>query len=136
MHLYRAGAKNEVLFSILERNVRFAEKVTGDLRAQIAAGWVGAEALTRIARDHALDNLRAVADEIIARSERAMRAGIAQLPKGTFSKSMPVEIGGAPAPARFALSLTISRAGVRAVFAGRSGKVRGPVNSPINYTRA
>ena len=136
MHLYRAGESNEVLFSILERNVRFAEKVMGDIRAQIAAGWVGAEALTRIVRDHGLDNLRAVADEIIARTERAMRAGIARLPKGTFSKSMPVEIGGGLEPGRIALSLTISETGVCADFAGTSPEVRRPVNSPINYTRA
>ena len=136
MHLYRAGESNEVLFSILERNVRFAEKVMGDIRAQIAAGWVGAEALTRIVRDHGLDNLRAVADEIIARTERAMRAGIARLPKGTFSRSMPVEIGGGLEPGRIALSLTISETGVCADFAGTSPEVRRPVNSPINYTRA
>jgi N-methylhydantoinase B/oxoprolinase/acetone carboxylase alpha subunit len=136
MHLYRAGQRNDELFTILERNVRFAEKVTGDIRAQIAAGWVGAEALTRIARDHGLDNLRAVADEIVARSERAMRVGIDQLPKGTFSKSMLVEIGGGVNPGRIALSLTISRSGVRADFTGTSSQVRRPVNSPINYTRA
>jgi len=136
MHLYRAGQRNDELFTILERNVRFAEKVTGDIRAQIAAGWVGAEALTRIARDHGLDNLRGVADEIITRSERSMRAGIDLLPKGTFSKSMPVEIGGGIDPGRIALSLTISQAGVRADFAGTSSQVRRPVNSPINYTRA
>ena len=136
MHLYRAGQRNDELFTILERNVRFAEKVTGDIRAQIAAGWVGAEALMRIARDHGLDNLRGVADEIIARSERSMRVGIDQLPKGTFSKSMPVEIGGGIDPGRIALSLTISQAGVRADFAGTSSQVRRPVNSPINYTRA
>ena len=55
-------------------------------------------------RDHGLDNLRAVADEIITRTERAMRAGIARLPKGTFSRSMPVEIGGGLEPGRIALS--------------------------------
>jgi N-methylhydantoinase B len=136
MHLHCAGERNEVLFAILERNVRFAEKVMGDIRAQIAAGWVGAEALTRIAREHRLDNLRAVADEIIARSERAMRAGIARLPNGKFSKSMLVEIGGGLEPGRIVLSLTISAAGVRADFAGSSPEVRRPVNSPINYTRA
>lgn len=136
MHLHCAGERNEVLFAILERNVRFAEKVMGDIRAQIAAGWVGAEALTRIAREHRLDDLRAVADEIIARSERAMRAGIARLPKGTFSKSMLVEIGGGLEPGRIALSLSIAAAGVRADFAGSSPEVRRPVNSPINYTRA
>ncbi len=136
MRLYRAGAPNEDLFAILSRNVRFSEKVMGDIRAQIAAGWVGAEALTRIARDHRLDDLGGVADEIIARSERAMRAGIATLPKGIFRKSMPVEIGGGIEPGRIALSLTIAENGIIADFAGTSPQVRRPVNSPMNYTRA
>lgn len=136
MHLHKAGERNEVLYAILERNVRFSEKVMGDIRAQIAAGWVGAEALSRIARDHRLTDLRGVADEIIARSERSMRAGIAKLPKGTFTKSMPVEIGAGIEPGRIQLSLTISEMGVKADFAGTSPQVRRPVNSPMNYTRA
>src|SRR5215471_1320930 len=102
MHLHRGGTPNEDLFAILTRNVRFSEKVMGDIRAQVAAGWVGAEALVRIARDNGLENLRAVADEIIARSEASMRAGIRALPNGTFTKSMPVEIGGVDEPGRIA----------------------------------
>jgi N-methylhydantoinase B len=136
MRLHKAGRPNEDLFAILMRNVRFSEKVMGDIRAQVAAGWVGAEALSRIARDHGLDDLRAVADEIIVRSETAMRAGIAALPKGTFTKSMPVEIGGVDEPGRIQLSLTIAGDSILADFAGTSPQVRRPVNSPINYTRA
>jgi N-methylhydantoinase B len=136
MHLHRAGVPNEDLFAILTRNVRFSEKVMGDIRAQVAAGWVGTEALVRIARDHGLDDLRAVADEIIARSERSMRAGIRALPQGRFSKSMPVEIGGVDEPGRIELALTIAGDTIEADFAGTSPQVRRPVNSPINYTRA
>ena len=136
MRLHRAGQPNEDLLAILTRNVRFSEKVMGDIRAQLAAGWVGAEALSRIARDYRLDDLRAVADEIIGRSEQAMRAGIASLPKGTFSKSIPVEIGGLDEPARIQLSLTIASDRIAADFAGTTAQVRRPVNSPINYTRA
>ena len=136
MRLYRAGQPNEDLLAILTRNVRFSEKVMGDIRAQLAAGWVGSEALSRIAREHRLDDLRAIADEIIARSERSMRAGIGALPKGTFTKAMPVEIGGVDEPARIQLSLTISGDCIRADFAGTSPQVRRPVNSPMNYTRA
>ena len=136
MRLYRAGAPNEDLLAILTRNVRFSEKVMGDIRAQVAAGWVGTEALVRIAHDHGLDDLRAVADEIIARSERSMRAGIRGLPKGTFVKSMPVEIGDRDEPGKIQLALTIAADTITADFAGTSGQVRRPVNSPINYTRA
>ena len=45
MRLHEAGRPNEVLLSLIERNVRFSDKVMGDLRAQMAAGWVGAEGL-------------------------------------------------------------------------------------------
>src|SRR5262249_44211610 len=107
MRLHCAGEPNEDLLAILMRNVRFSEKVMGDIRAQVAAGWVGTEALVRIARDYALNDLRAVADEIIARSERSMRSGLRKLPEGTFRKSMPVEIGGVDEPGRIELALTI-----------------------------
>jgi N-methylhydantoinase B len=136
MRLHRAGEPNEDLLAILTRNVRFSEKVMGDIRAQIAAGWVGTEALVRITRDHGLDDLRAVADEIIARSEQSMRAGIRGLPKGTFVKSMPVEIGGTDEPGKIQLALTIADDTITADFAGTSRQVRRPVNSPMNYTRA
>ena len=136
MRLHRAGEPNEDLLAILTRNVRFSEKVMGDIRAQVAAGWVGTEALVRIARDHGLDDLRGVADEIIARSEQSMRAGIRRLPKGTFVKSMPVEIGGTDEPGKIQLALTIADDTITADFAGTSPQVRRPVNSPMNYTRA
>ncbi len=77
-----------------------------------------------------------MADEIIARTDRSMRAGIAALPRGRFSASLPVEIGGLDEPARIALALEIGEGTIRADFAGTSPQVRKPVNSPINYTSA
>ena len=136
MRLHKAGRPNEDLLAILTRNVRFSEKVMGDIRAQIAAGWVGAEALTQIARDHGLDDLRTVADEIIARSERSMRAGIAALPDGSYTRSIPMEIGGIDEPGKIQLTLTIDGNSIGADFAGTSPQVRRPINSPMNYTRA
>jgi len=136
MRLYEAGRPNEVLLSLIERNVRFSDKVMGDLRAQMAAGWVGAEGLGRIAADHRLADLRKVADAVIAQTERSIRAGIAALPDGTFTKSLPFEIGGSGEPGRINLTLRIEGDRLAADFTGTSPQVRRPVNSPINYTRA
>lgn len=136
MHLHEAGRPNEVLLSLIERNVRFADKVMGDLRAQMAAGWVGATGLARIAADHKLSDLRAVADAVIAQTERSIRAGIAALPDGSFTKSLPFEIGGVAEPGKIQLTLRIDGDRLNADFAGTSPQVRRPVNSPINYTRA
>ncbi|HEX2151433.1 MAG TPA: hydantoinase B/oxoprolinase family protein [Stellaceae bacterium] len=136
MRLYEAGRPNEVLLSLIERNVRFSDKVIGDLRAQMAAGWVGAAGLARIAADHKLTDLRGVADAVIAQTERSIRAGIAALPDGTFTKSLPFEIGGSGEPGKIQLTLRIDGDRLEADFAGTSAQVRRPVNSPINYTRA
>ena len=99
LKLYDDGEPNEQLFAILRRNVRFAEKMIGDLRAQVAAGWAGSRELERLAEEHDLDTLRAHADEIMRRTEAGMRAGIAALPDGEYHEEMEMENrggGGAP----------------------------------------
>src|SRR5205807_2572269 len=58
MHLHRAGVPNEDLFAILTRNVRFSEKVMGDIRAQVAAGQVASQLHARLRGGSVEDDLR------------------------------------------------------------------------------
>ena len=136
LKLYDDGAPNEQLFAILRRNVRFAEKMIGDLRAQVAAGWAGSRALERLAAEFGLDSLRAHADEIMRRTEAGMRAGIAALPDGEYHEAMEMEIEGIAEAQTLAVTVRIEGSDVYADFAGTSAQVRRPVNCPINYTRA
>lgn len=136
LRLYRAGAPNDDLFALIRRNVRFSEKMIGDVRAQIAAGWIGAGAMERLAREFELASLRPVADEIIRRTEAGMRAGIARLPDGRYRKELAMEIEGVAEPQTIALTVTIKGEELIADFTGTSPQVRRPVNSPLNYTRA
>ena len=109
LKLYDDGASNEQLFAILRRNVRFAEKMIGDLRAQVAAGWSGSRELVRLAAEFGLDTLRAHADEIMRRTEAGMRAGIAALPDGEYHEEMEMEIEGIVLLAPFGLSHQLVR---------------------------
>ncbi|PYO29743.1 MAG: methylhydantoinase [Candidatus Rokuibacteriota bacterium] len=136
LRLYRAGVANEDLFALIRRNVRFSEKMIGDLRAQMAAGWIGARGLERLAREFGLASLRPLADEIFRRTEAGMRAGIARLPAGRYEKQLAMEIAGVAEPQTIALAVTISGDQLTADFTGTAPQVRRPVNSPINYTRA
>jgi N-methylhydantoinase B len=136
LRLYRAGEPNEDLFALIRRNVRFSEKMIGDLRAQMATGWVGARGLEQLAREFGLASLQPIADEIFRRTEAGMRAGIARLPDGEYRKSMAMEIEGVAEPQTIALTVTIAGDRLIADFTGTSSQVRRPVNSPINYTRA
>ena len=136
LRLYRAGAANEDLFALIRRNVRFSEKMIGDLRAQMASGWIGARGLERLAREFALASLRPVADEIFRRTEAGMRAGITRLPDGRYAKELAMEIEGVAEPQTIALTVTIRGDQLTADFTGTAPQVRRPVNSPLNYTRA
>jgi N-methylhydantoinase B len=136
LKLYREGKPNEDFFAILRRNVRFAEKVIGDFRAQVAAGWVGVARLEAIAREYRLDSLRSVADEIVARTEASMRRGISELPDGTYRSEVLMDLDGFDEPLKLELALTIRGDELTANFTGTSLQVRRPINSPINYTRA
>jgi N-methylhydantoinase B len=136
LRLYRAGEPNEDLLALLRRNVRFSEKMIGDVRAQMASGWIGARGLERLAREFGLASLRPVADEIFRRTEAGMRAGIARLPDGRYAKELAMEIEGIAEPQTIALTVTIDGDELHADFTGTAAQVRRPVNSPINYTRA
>ena len=136
LRLYDAGEPNEQLFSIIRRNVRFAEKMIGDLRAQIATGWFGSRELERLAAEFELDDLRGPADEIMSRTEAGMRAGIAELPDGEYHETMEMEIEGIAEPRTLAMTVRIKGDELTADLAGTSPQVRRPVNCPINYTRA
>ena len=99
MRLHEAGRPNEVLLSLIERNVRFSDKVMGDLRAQMAAGWVGATGLPRIAADHKLGDLRKVAD------------WLSRKPSARSAPASPgCRTGPLPSPCRSRLAAPASRA--------------------------
>src|SRR5207237_834947 len=136
LRLYREGQPNEDFFSVLRRNVRFSEKMIGDVRAQVAAGWIGTRAMEKLAREFDLASLRPVADEIIRRTEAGMRAGIAKLPDGQYRKQLEMEIQGVDEPQAIVLTLAIRGDSLTADFAGTSPQVRRPVNSPIHHTPA
>lgn len=136
LRLYHEGKPNRDLFDLLRRNVRFSEKVIGDIRAQIATGHVGVSQLENMARNYRLDTIRPLADAIATRSEQSIRRAIAELPDGEYYADMPVEIEGVDRDLKVALKLSIGGDELEANFEGTSAQVRRPINSPINYTRA
>ena len=136
LRLYDAGEPNEQLFAIFRRNVRFAEKMIGDLRAQVAAGFAGCRRMEDLAREFRLETLRGPADEIMRRTEASMRAGIAALPDGEQHEELQMEIDGIDEPQTLAVTLRIEGDELTVDLTGTAPQVRRPVNCPINFTRA
>jgi len=91
MKLYNAGVPNSDIFQMIEANVRFSDMVLGDIRAQVAATYVGAQRMLETMTEYNLESLEGLADEIIGRTEASMRASIQKLPDGIYSHEEYVE---------------------------------------------
>ena len=135
--IMREGKPNEEFFSILRRNVRFSEKVIGDFRAQVATGYVGSQRVVELLQQQNLNSLEEVADEVVARSEAAMRRGLETLEEGTYQSELNLDLlDDKGEPLKLCLTLTVRGSEVHVDFTGTSAQVRRPINDPINHVRA
>jgi N-methylhydantoinase B len=135
--LYRAGREEEAVFEFIRANVREPDKVTGDVRAQVAASHAAAARLLEALDVAQLDSLEHLGDQIIERSEASMRNAIRALPPGEYTASMVLEsVAGYPKPVTLALRVTIAGDGIHLDYAGTSGQIPRAVNVTINMTRS
>ncbi|HEX2173292.1 MAG TPA: hydantoinase B/oxoprolinase family protein, partial [Dehalococcoidia bacterium] len=134
MKLFRAGRPNEDLFRLIRSNVRAPHEVIGDLDAQVAGNAVGGRRLAEFLDEFGLPAIDPLAEEIITRSERAVRAAIAAAPDGRYASELWAD--GFDEPIRIACQLEIQGDEVAVDFTGSSPKSRYGINVVLNYTQA
>ena len=134
MKLFEGGAANEDLLAIVRANVRTPEETVGDLYAQAACNDVGARSLVQLLAEFSLDSIEALSDEILSRSERAMRAAIRALPDGTYRHEGSSD--GFDEPIQLAVAVTVEGDELTIDFAGSSPQSRYGINLVLNYTHA
>jgi len=135
--LFAKGVPNEDLFNLIRYNVRFPDKVIGDLRAQVVANKVGAARLSALLDDYQLHDLTELSREIIRRTERSVRASIEKIPDGVYSyKYLHDEMDEDGKPLEIRASIQVSNDDILVDFVGTSPEVKRPINSVLNYTRA
>jgi N-methylhydantoinase B/oxoprolinase/acetone carboxylase alpha subunit len=135
--LLRGGEANRDVFRLIRRNVREADKVIGDLRAQIASLHVGAQGVLAMMDAFGLEEIDHLTDAILARSEGALRAAIATLPDGVAEHEVRHEATGPDGERlRLALRLEIRGSDAHLDFAGTAPQIERPINAVLNITRA
>ncbi|MBM3521932.1 MAG: hydantoinase B/oxoprolinase family protein, partial [Alphaproteobacteria bacterium] len=133
--LVKAGEPVDVLFKIIEANVRVPRLVVGDIHALLGAEALGANRLVEFLDDYGLGTLDPIADQIIARSERAMAAAVRALPDGVYRGA--VEADGHRRKLRIEVAMTIDGERIIADFAGTSPEQPDTsINCPLNTTIA
>jgi len=133
MKLFIEGEPNHELLKLVRANVRTPDETVGDLYAQTASNAVGARSLLQMMDEFKLDSIDPLADEIITRSETAMRDAVRRLPKGAYEHE--VWSDGFEEPLRLKVKLTIHDEDIEIDFDGSSPQNRRGINVVMNYTR-
>jgi N-methylhydantoinase B len=133
MKLFAAGAPNQTLIDLIRANVRLPDETIGDLYAQTACNDVGGRGLLAMMDEFGLDSIEPLADEIIGRSERAMRDAIRALPDGRYEHE--VWSDGFEEPIRIRVAVTVAGDEIDIDFAGSSPQSRRGINVVLNYTQ-
>jgi N-methylhydantoinase B len=137
VRLMIAGERNHDVWKFIMSNVRQPDHMAGDLHAQMASGEVGAQRLLALCARHGLDDIEALADEIITRSEAATRANIRELPAGTYHGAAILDLAdGSKIDIVCAMTVDPELGEITVDYEGTSGASPSGINVVLNYTHA
>lgn len=132
--LFLAGEPNEELLRLIKANIRAPDEVAAELYSMAAANDVGAARLSEFMDEFGLGSIEGLADEVITRSERAMRRAIAGVPDGTYDNAAWAD--GYEEPVRLEVRVEVRGDTARVDFGGTSPESRYGINVVLNYTQA
>lgn len=131
------GERNVEAWKFILANVRQPEHMSGDLHAQVASGEVGASRLNALCDTHGLDDIDAVADEVLRRSEEATRREIRAMKPGTYEARSVLDLAdGTEIVIRVAVTVDPVDARIVVDYEGSSGASPFGINVVKNYTHA
>ncbi|MEM6761251.1 MAG: hydantoinase B/oxoprolinase family protein [Pseudomonadota bacterium] len=135
--LYAAGTPNKTLFDIIGRNVRTPDALFGDLGAQVSSGMIAAQRVNALCDRYGFADIEALSDEIIARSENAMRETIRALPPGTTHGETRFDApGGDVITLKAAVTVDADAGEIEIDFEGSSPPSRAGINVVPAYVHA
>jgi N-methylhydantoinase B len=132
--LFDAGEPNHELIKIIRANVRTPEETVGDLYAQASSNAVGVRSLLAFMREFELETIDPLAEQIISRSERAMRDSIRAIPNGRYEHETWSD--GFEEPIHIQVAVTVEDEDIFIDFAGSSPQSARGINVVMNYTHA
>jgi len=137
MRLYHRGELDTELFDLLLLNMRLPAERRGDLNAQIAACRLGVDRMKQLFSRYGSNTMEAAFGQILDRTDKRMRAGIADIPDGSYRFEDVLDDDGLKARnVKFALE--VRKLGERIVFdfTGSSPQVPGNVNLTLNAVQS
>jgi len=134
MKLFDRGEVSDALLRLVRANVRLPDEVVGDLYAQAACNDAGGQALLEMMDEFRLESLDLLAEEILTRSEAAVRARIRDLPDGEWSSESWSD--GFAEPVVIRCRVRVAGEEIFIDFAGSAPQSPHGINVVLNYTHA
>lgn len=130
LKLREAGVYNDTLVRLLRQNVRIPDTVMGDLNAQVAACTVASRRLGEVAERYGHNQLAAIFDELLLRSETMTRKALRAIPEGVYRSVDYLDNDGIDleTPIRVEVAAIVKDGTITFDFEGTSPQVRGPLN--------
>ena len=122
------------LLAALLAQMRNPDERRGDLRAQLAAQRLAERRVAELCARRGRDHVAAAMRQLLAYSERRVRAGIAALPDGRYEAADVLEAADQELEIRAAV--TIAGDELEVDFAGTHGQHDGNLNCPLAVTRS
>lgn len=124
-----------LLEQMITANIRVPEQTIGDINAQIAATRVGERRLLELCDKYGPALVTEVMAEMIAYSERRVRAAVAAIPDGVYKGHDFVDDDGLDdQPLRIEATVTIKGDDLSVDYAGTAPQVATNLNAPIAST--
>ncbi len=130
LKLRERGVYNDTLVRLLRQNVRIPDTVMGDLNAQVAACTVASRRLGVVAERYGHNQLAAIFDELLLRSETMTRKALRAIPEGVYRSVDYLDNDGIDLdkPIRIEVAAIVKDGTITFDFEGTSPQVRGPLN--------
>ena len=132
MKYYDKGQINTTLRRIIEENVREPFMVISDLNGQVAVNEASGQAIIELITEYQIDDIDILVEEIFARSEKASREAIVQVPNGSYRSETMID--GYDEPIKVVLTLHVADQAIVADFTGSDPQVSKGINVCLNYT--
>jgi N-methylhydantoinase B len=122
---------------LLAANIRVPDQTLGDFNAQFAAKAIGIERVRQLCAKYGVAAFKATMAELIAYSERQLRAAIRAVPDGVYTgEDAGDDIEGSGSPLWVRARVTVSGDEMEIDFEGTCAQVGRNINSPIASTES
>ncbi len=129
--VFERGVERKDIFQLVWNNTRWPEGVRVDNYAMIAATKVCEKRLVGLMKKYGKEVVKECVDEMLRRTEKAVRAEVTKIPDGTYSSESSTDDDGTEldVPVTVRLDLTVRGEEMILDFSRSDGQRRGFVNS-------